>query len=920
MTITFSNLSEVTVEEFITDVLDVNAMYDNGDEDTGFEYILDDGGDSDNFTIDADTGILSFKIPPDFSDPSDHGKDNVYNLSVAVTYINDTHLSQDITIIVTGEDDYRPSYNLSNLDGSNGFVVNGHAAGDYGGWSVSSAGDLNGDGYGDVIIGAYHNDDGGGDSGTSYVVFGFKTEGAVPSVIDISSLDGSNGFKLVGNDDGNKSGFSVSGAGDVNGDGLDDIIIGTPFANDGGGTNSGTSYVVFGQGQGGSYGEKGVVNLSDLDGSDGFKITGNTDGSQDRSGWSVSSAGDVNKDGFGDLIIGAHQADRSYLVFGFNNSDLAKFDLKDTENSFVLLSGAADSKTGYSVSSAGDINGDGYADLVIGAYDAIPSGGKDRDPPWGETYVVFGSPDFKSLEDIDLSNMADDRGFTLISNAKGYRVGWSVSNAGDVNGDGYDDIIIGATGVTNENGDESGAAYVIFGRDKNSPFSDITLSALDGSNGFLLKGFGPNENVGVSVAGVGDLNGDGFDDVIIGSSLADISDDPSDEDAGESYIVFGFNNNPNTGGTKISAIELSSLDGSQGFALQGSGAEAEELSGRSVAGAGDINGDGFADLIIGAPKVDNSDGAVDAGASYIIYGGNGLLAADIIYSEVDISEGGGSPNDHSTKPTASLAAAQTTPTPGDDRLALGRDDDVVPTGDGDDYADGGNGNDMIGGGQGNDTVEGGDGDDTLFGGDGNDVLYAGSEDGTPADHGNNVIWAGNGNDTVFGSAGADTLGGGGGDDNVTSGRGNDRAFGGEGNDTVTGDQGFDTLYGGDGDDLVSGGAHSDLLFGGDGDDAVQGGSGNDTLWGGSGDDQLSGGIGADTFGFTLTGGNDTITDFDLGDDMLDLSQAGFTGLDAVTSAAEDTDDGLLITLSDSTSVLFTGLTLSDLNAMDITYI
>ena len=152
---------------------------------------------------------------------------------------------------------YSASLELSSLNGTNGFVINGIDANDYSGYSVSSAGDINNDGYDDIIIGAYYADPNGDDSGESYVVFG-KASGTYSASLELSSLNGTNGFVINGIDAYDYSGHSVSSAGDINNDGYDDIIIGADSA-DPNGDNSGESYVVFGQSE-----FDASVNLSDL--------------------------------------------------------------------------------------------------------------------------------------------------------------------------------------------------------------------------------------------------------------------------------------------------------------------------------------------------------------------------------------------------------------------------------------------------------------------------------------------------------------------------------------------------------------------------------------------------------------------------------------------------------------------------------
>src|SRR6266853_935496 len=201
--------------------------------------------------------------------------------------------------------------NLSSLDGKTGFKINGEAAGDYSGLSVSAAGDVNGDGFADLLIGGYG---GGGSTGASYVVFG--KAGGFTTPLNLSTLNGANGFKINGEAAGDESGISVSAAGDVNGDGFADLLIGA-FGASPNGAGSGASYVVLGKP--GFF--SSPLNLSTLNGAKGFKIRGEAGG--DNSGRAVSAAGDVNGDGVADLLIGAVGASpngagsgASYVLYG----------------------------------------------------------------------------------------------------------------------------------------------------------------------------------------------------------------------------------------------------------------------------------------------------------------------------------------------------------------------------------------------------------------------------------------------------------------------------------------------------------------------------------------------------------------------------------------------------------------------------
>ncbi|MGA9574192.1 MAG: integrin alpha, partial [Lysobacterales bacterium] len=350
--------------------------------------------------------------------------------------------------------DFAPQLELSDLNGSNGIVINGVSTYDESGTSVSAAGDINGDGIDDLIIGAPYATSGADYAGTSYVVFG--SAGGLTSPLNLSGLNGSNGFVINGSSVYDNSGASVSAAGDINGDGIDDLVIGAPGASPAE-AYSGISYVVFGSDQAWA----SSLDLSSLDGSNGFAINGvNVD---DESGTSVSAAGDINGDGFDDLIIGAPYAGAGagYVVFGSDQPWASSLNLSslDGSNGFVINGVNVGDSLGGSVSAAGDINGDGIDDVIIGAIFAGAIGNYT-----GASYVVFGS-DQAWASSLNLSGLNGSNGFVISGISTGDYSGTSVSAAGDINVDGVDDLIIGASHA-DPNGDDSGASYVVFGSDQ----------------------------------------------------------------------------------------------------------------------------------------------------------------------------------------------------------------------------------------------------------------------------------------------------------------------------------------------------------------------------------------------------------------------------------------------------------------------
>jgi hypothetical protein len=774
------------------------------------------------------------------------------------------------------------SLNLADLNGSNGFRIDGIAIDDQSGFSVSSAGDVNGDGIDDLIIGAPNAEANGNSSaGQSYVVFGRSTGFAAS--FDLSSLNGSNGFRIDGIAAFDRSGESVSSAGDVNGDGIDDLIIGASGVNTRGIRDTGRSYVLFGS----RTGFASNLSLSSLNGSNGFRIDGIA--AFDRSGSSVSSAGDINGDGIDDLIIGAPFADvngnnfagQSYIVFGRSTSFALTLNLANLNgnNGFVINGIVAGDNSGSSVSGAGDVNGDGIDDLVIGVTGSA-----------GEGYVVFGSRTAFSSS-LNLSSLNGNNGFR-INGIDFENFGNSVSNAGDVNGDDIDDLIIGENLANINDNFRAGRSYVLFG--SSTGFArNLNLSDLNGTNGFRIEGLNTFDQLGFSVSSAGDINGDGIGDLIVGAPFTDLR---RNFDAGQSYLIFGRS----TGFD--SSFNLSELDGTNGFAING--IDRGDNSGRSVSDAGDINGDGIGDLIIGASGA-NPNGR-SSGQSYVIYG-NRSATLDLNGSNNGI--------DYTTtfvgNPIAAVNNTQLTLTDNSNTITGATVRIANPlNGAAETLSVNVAGTNVTANYDSNTSTLTLSGSDTLV--NYRTVLRRIIYDNTSINPtvANRTLEfvvtdAGEFNTTsvvatttiqysqnqiIDGTAVADTIDGLGGNDTIDGGSDNDLLLGSGGNDLLLGGAGLDTLVGG---------SDNDSLFGGSSHDLLRGNGGNDLLDGGAGNDTITGGTGIDRFVLRTTNGTDTINDFINGQDSFFLAGSLTFGSLRISQSGSDT----LITNTNTSEVL-----------------
>jgi len=497
-------------------------------------------------------------------------------------------------------------------------TIYGASADDELGRNLRPMGDLNNDGIDDLILGSSQGGDGPGEArpgcGEFYIIYGSRT---LPAVIDLAN--GDEDVIIYGSASGKwLSPYGSSAIGDLNGDGKDDLILGTLLGDGplGARLEAGEAYVI--------YGSETLPHVIDLSLHQENVIIYGATANDHYSGGQPFTAGDVNGDGIDDLVIGAYGGDgpgdgrinagEVYVIYG-SSSLPATIDLANIDQDVTIYGASASDGLAHSVS-LGDINGDGKKDIVLGCPHA--DGPSELRPNAGEVYIIFGSSTIPSIIDLNAPGP-----YSIIYGATSVdRLAYIGSiDTGDMNGDGKDDLIVGAPEADGPSNGRisSGEGYIFYGSssfpaiiDLNSDSPDVCIYGATAGDGLSYQG----------ALRLADVNGDGKQDLLLGAQKGD---GPLEArvDSGEAYLIYGS-------ASLSPTIDLAT-SGEDVIFYGATGISAEWLTTLNSMHAGDINNDGAEDIIIGTPRADGPGETRDyCGEAYVTLGTPSALPATVI--------------------------------------------------------------------------------------------------------------------------------------------------------------------------------------------------------------------------------------------------------------------------------------------------
>ena len=430
--------------------------------------------------------------------------------------------------------------------------------------------------------------------------------GWAPAFYNLGAIPGNVGATINGPGLAAHAGISMVGGCDVNGDGIPDFMIGAPPAGTPGG---GVVYVIFGN----ASGAPPPVSMNDAN----VAIIGENDG--DGLGTALACA-DFNGDGIDDILVTAP----GFIGGGYAYVDLRRCQSAVDAHALAALTGtqgmripAVTTGTAFgTAAAAGDVNGDGIADIVVTAPSARSSSTNT-----GQGFVIFGSSTLPAT--FDLTTLNGSNGFSISATDFSSEPNGDSVAVGDLNHDGFADVAIGSRQAFPNGLSDAGTVYVVFGHAAPFARGNPGVGASTAATDSRSKRAHAGSFAGTSLSFVSDFNGDGHPDLVIGApatSRAVIN--------GAGYVVFGATSFP-------PHFDLGSLDGTNGVKLES--AVPADATGTSVAGVADLNGDGLAEVVLGAPSADV--GFADAGGGYVVYGSRQPIPAVIDLSTLNGATG-----------------------------------------------------------------------------------------------------------------------------------------------------------------------------------------------------------------------------------------------------------------------------------------